>query len=35
MDTRLTAPDREPDHMDRWARTQRLYDHLVSLGLWV
>ena len=21
--------------MDRWTRTRRLYDHLVSLGLWV
>lgn len=35
MDTRLTTRDREPDHMDRWTRTQRLYEHLLSLGLWV
>jgi hypothetical protein len=27
--------NRPPDHMDRWTRTQRLYDHLVGLGLWV
>ena len=24
-----------PDHLDRWSRAQRLYDHLLSLGLWV
>jgi hypothetical protein len=27
--------NRPPDHMDRWVRTQRLYDHLAGLGLWV
>ena len=29
------ACEQPPQHMDRWARTQRLYEHLVGLGLWV
>lgn len=24
-----------PDHLDRWTRNRRLYNHLLSLGLWV
>jgi hypothetical protein len=24
-----------PDHLDRRARTERLYDHLLNDGLWV
>ena len=35
MGTRPLIRDHEPDHMDRWARTRRLYEHLVGLGLWV
>ena len=27
--------DRPLDHMDRWTRARRLYDHLLALGLWV
>jgi hypothetical protein len=26
-------PPRSPEHMDRWARNERLYRHLLSLGL--
>ena len=24
-----------PDHIDRWSRSERLYDYFVGLGLWV
>lgn len=27
--------NRPLDHMDRWTRAERLYAHLLSLGLWV
>lgn len=33
--TRPVGYGRAPDHMDRWARAQRLYDYLVGFGLWV
>jgi hypothetical protein len=34
MEARQQIRDHEPDdHMDRWARAHRLYEHLVILGL--
>jgi hypothetical protein len=33
MDADAYPTVRPPDHMDRWTRARRLYEHLVSLGL--